>query len=235
MLRLLEAGGTEPQTLPCAGQRAPPGTHRPWCPMPSFQQEQVFSTSPVSSKGWVDPAAAAAQGWGMFSSGERAGAGWSSRLPEQARGNGDCKGSLSRIRGRPACHAWNLLPSSLCLLLLPLVFSSSFPLKPECGFPSCFAPALSQHIPAPASVALLSQSLPFSAACSPLSLPSHSQLPGWFPRLSIPLFSQAPPYALCSLWRLCPSMRLRLWSISITGRQQPAAECPTGLHTLQLK
>lgn len=152
-----EAVGGRTQTpRPCpvqgSSQRVPPGTHRPWCPVPSFQ------------RGLGD----------VLLRGE----GWSRRelqTTEQARGNGDCKGSLSRIRGRPACHACNLLPSSACLLLLPSVFSSSFPFKPECGFPSCFAPAPSQHIPAPASAVLLSQSLALpSLPCSLLS-PSPAQ------------------------------------------------------------
>lgn len=190
--------------------------------MPSFQQGQIFSTSPVSSEVWLDPTAAGAQGWGMFSSGERAGAGWSSRLPEQARGNGDCKGALSRIRGRPACHAWNLLPSSLPALL-PLVFSSSFPFKPERGFPSCFAPALSQHIPAPASAALLFLSPPFPVVCSPPALLSHSQLLGCFPRLSIPLFSWAPPYTPHSLQRPLPIHEAS--PLEHFGHRQQAARC----------
>ena len=99
-------------------------THSPWCEVPS--------TTPIFSKGWLASAAAGPKmGWGIFSSGqtsgETAGAGWSSRLPKQACGNSDGKESLSKIIGRPARHAYSLLPSSPCLLLLPLVFSSPPP------------------------------------------------------------------------------------------------------------
>lgn len=233
MLRLLEAVGINPQSLPCAGQW-PKGSswhHSPWCPMPSFQQGPVFSTSPVSSKGWLDPAAAGAQGWGLLSSGERAGAGWSSRLPDGAPGYQNRQVGTVTAKGVSA--------GSEADLLVMLGISSHH--LPACSsFPWCFPPpspsglsvdfpaALPQHFPSISQLQALQRSSRSAFPSPPCSLPSHSQLPGWSPRLSIPLFSRASPYAPRSLQRLCPSTRLHLRSISVPGRQQPPAECPNG-------
>lgn len=159
----------------------------------------------------------------MFSSGERAGTEWSSRLPKQARGNGDCKGSLSRIRGRPACHAWNLLPSFPCLLLLPLVFSSSFPFKPERGFPT----ALPQYIPTPASAVLSPRAFPSLEPVLPLPCPAAAGLVSK---------AEHPPFLLGSPLHLSLSVEaLPIHEVSPPehlghSRQQSLLSAQTGLQ-----
>lgn len=184
--------------------------------MPSFQQWQVFSTSPVSRADslllQLEPRARerSPQGRGLELNGVP---GYRNRHVGMVTAKEALAGSEADllVMSGISFHHFPACSSS------PWCFPPPSPSSQNVDFPA----ALPQYIPTPASAVLLSQSLPFPGACCPPPLPSHSWLLGWFPRLSIPLFSWAPPYTPHSLWRLCPSMRFHLQSILVTAGSSP--------------
>lgn len=215
MLRLLEAGHRPRDPALCRAVAkglllAPTGPGAP---------------CPVSSEGWLGPAAAGAQGWGMFSSGERAGAGGSSRLRSRHVGMVTAKEALA------GSEADLLVMPGISSHHLPACSSSPrcFPLPSPSSRSVDFPAALPQYLPS------TSQLQPLQC-CSPRASPSlQPALPlpcpvtpscREFPRLSIPFFSWAPPYPPRSLQRLLPTHEAS--PLEQLGHRQTAdpAECP---------